>query len=95
MSGAAVPAAAIEAAVIAHGRASNPKWDHPIFGYQTFNEDQKEYLRRQARIYLEAAAPYMQTGALAEVVSLVDSAVNIHRRLMLRDELMAVIRKRP
>lgn len=48
---------AIEAAVIAHGRASNPKWDHPIFGYETFSEDQKEHLRDQARTYLEAAAP--------------------------------------
>jgi hypothetical protein len=39
----------IEAEVNAQGRASNPKWDHPVFGYEAFSEDQKTYLREQAR----------------------------------------------
>lgn len=57
---------AVEAAVHARGRASNPKWDHPISGYQTFSNDQKECLREQARIELEAAAPHMLAGAWLE-----------------------------
>ena len=55
---------AIEAAVNANGRASNPKWDHPIMGYQTFSEDQKDYLRDQARSYIESAAPIIRAEAL-------------------------------
>jgi hypothetical protein len=42
----------VEAEVNAHGRETNPKWDHPIWGYETFSEDQKAYLREQAQIRL-------------------------------------------
>ena len=48
-------AEAIEAAVNAHGRAHNPKWDHPVMGYAAFSEDQRAYLREQARIRLDHA----------------------------------------
>jgi hypothetical protein len=47
----------VEAQVNARGRANNPKWDHPIVGYQTFSEDQKAYLREQAWIDLGHEPP--------------------------------------
>lgn len=49
--------AEVEAAVNARGRENNPKWDHPIMGYETFSEDQKAFLREQARIELDHETP--------------------------------------
>lgn len=45
---------AVEAEVNAAGRLRNPKWDHPIMGYETFSEDQKDFLRAEARARIEA-----------------------------------------
>jgi len=50
-----ITAEAVEAAVHMRGRMNNPKWFDPISGYATFREDQKEYLRAQARRRLENA----------------------------------------
>lgn len=54
-----IPDEAVEAAINARGRANNPKWDHPLLGYETFSVEQKGFLREQARIMLEAAAPHL------------------------------------
>jgi len=72
-----IPEEAVEAAVKAHGRANNPKWDHPIFGYQTFSDAQKGHLRDHARIYLEAALPLLLSHEREETrLAHIDAVVN-------------------
>lgn len=58
------PLEARVAAVLAHNRcrANNPKADHPIWGYLTFSEDQREFLRGQ------------QAQAVAELMPLIAEA---------------------
>lgn len=71
-----IPDEVVEAAVNAHGQAVNPKWHHPIMGYETFSEDQKEFLRDRARTYLEAAAPYLIAQASEAIAELVKAGMS-------------------
>jgi len=83
-----IPEEAVEAAVNAHGRANNPKWDHPIFGYQTFSDAQKGHLRDHARIYLEAAHPILLSHEREEArLAHVDAVVNAETVDRLEKEL--------
>jgi hypothetical protein len=67
-----LPQEAVEAAVNATGRRNNPKWDHPITGYQTFSDDQKEYLRGYVQTALSAASPYLAAQTLRDAADALD-----------------------
>lgn len=73
--GSLTPEAIADTLAYYHCRRVNPKADHPIMGYHTFSEDQREFLRdRQSEAAAEIHRMIVASAAQAKAEALREAA---------------------